>query len=98
MSELTPAPPAPTPAVSRGLRCPACGRNVDCTTSQFLRYARKGFPWCCGEVMAARPGPDAAPPPAAVTEKRFGQRRPARHGAQVELRRGPLGLGPALAL
>ena len=98
MPELTPAPPARAPAVSRGLQCSACGRTTDCTTSQLIRFSRKGFPWCCGEVMAIRSDPGTGRVPEIVTEKRLGQRRPALHGAQVELRRGALGLGPSLAV
>lgn len=93
MTDTTPAPAAPPP----GVRCLTCGRTADCSSSQFLRYARKGFPWCCGEAMAPRPRPGAATDSAAGVDKRLGHRRPARPRAEVEFRRGLSGLGPNLA-
>jgi hypothetical protein len=38
------------------LRCCACGRAAECATEDVRRYARSGWPVCCGEIMAlARP-------------------------------------------
>jgi PilZ domain len=94
MSEIEATPPPPK--ASRGVHCPACGRAKDCTISQLTRYNRKGLPWCCGEVM--RIHGDGAVPTAGPQEKRIGQRRLALKGAQLEFRRGSLGLGADLAV
>lgn len=93
-----PSPALPVPVGTPGVRCLVCGRTSDVTGSQFLRYSRKGFPWCCGEAMAPRPTPGASTDSAAGVEKRFCPRRPARHGAQLEFRRGATGLGPDLGI
>lgn len=102
MSETDPAPPATPPVAAPadpppGVRCLTCGRTADCSGSQFLRYSRKGFPWCCGEAMAPQSRPGASTDCAAGVDKRLGHRRPARPRAEVEFRRGATGLGPNLA-
>ncbi|MBN9121258.1 MAG: hypothetical protein J0I06_19255 [Planctomycetes bacterium] len=57
-------PPRPRFSVPhRIVRCGACGRSVECTITDLLRYTREGWPKCCGQVMAffteaARPGPN----------------------------------------
>jgi hypothetical protein len=33
------------------LRCFACGRSIDCSRTDMLRYAVSGWPRCCGEVL-----------------------------------------------
>ena len=86
----------PPAAPSAGVHCPACGRNKDCTTSQLLRYSRKGLPWCCGNVMQTRG--ELALPIGNVADKRLGRRRMALKGAQIEFRRGTLGFGADLAV
>lgn len=96
MPELTPAPPASVPGAA--LRCRVCGRTSDCTASQFLRFSRKGFPWCCGEAMSPRPTADGSGEVPAHVPKRLGQRHPARPRAQLEVRRGTTGLGPDLGV
>src|SRR5205085_1678617 len=80
------------------LRCPVCGRTHDVTQSQFLQYARKGYPWCCGQPMAPAPLPGSSCDSGSPVEKRLGPRKPARHGAQLEFRRGLSGLGPNLGV
>ena len=102
MAETNPAPaaspPDAVPTVPRpGVVCLTCGRTADCSSSQFLRFSRGGFPWCCGEAMAPRPRPGAATDSAAGVEKRLGHRRAARPKAEVEFRRGMTGLGANLA-
>jgi len=83
------------PNPTRGFVCPACGRTREQSQSQLLRQIRRGIPWCCGQVMKVRGGPDSVTPP---TEKRIGRRRPVLPGATAEYRRGFLGLGPDLAV
>jgi PilZ domain len=95
MPEPTPAPPATVAAC--GVRCLICGRTNDCTTSQFLRYNREGFPWCCGEAMSARPTEGSKDEGLGV-EKRICLRHPALPRAQLEFRRGVSGLGPNLGV
>jgi hypothetical protein len=41
----------PRIAGRRLLRCDSCGRTVECTGSEVLRYTREGWPKCCNEVM-----------------------------------------------
>jgi len=92
--------PEVTPAAVPVVRCQVCGRSADCTSSQLLRYSRNGFPWCCGEAMVPSPlgGSTADAASLAGVPKRICQKRPARHGAQFEFRRGASGLGPNLGL
>ncbi len=46
-----PTPPDPDPGLHL-LRCPACGKTVECRPADLLRYTRDGWPRCCGGVMA----------------------------------------------
>lgn len=96
MPELTPSPPAPVGAPA--VRCLVCGRAADVTSSQLLRFSRNGFPWCCGAAMSTRPLGGSSTDSDAGVGKRLCPRRPARHGAQVEFRRGATGLGQDLAI
>ncbi len=53
-------PPSGRPCL---LWCSACGRRVTCSPEDLLRYARHGWPDCCGQVMgylseAGRSHPD----------------------------------------
>jgi hypothetical protein len=92
--------PEVTPVAAPVVRCQVCGRSADCTSSQLLRYSRNGFPWCCGEAMVSRPtgGSTADSASAAGVERRMCPKRLARHGGQLEFRRGASGLGPNLGL
>lgn len=89
-----------SPAAASAVRCLQCGRTADCTSEQLLQYAGNGFPRCCGEAMVTWPPPgslgDSAPGEGAA--KRLCPKRPPRHGAQLEFRRGSSGLGPNLGL
>ena len=69
------APASSAPTVSTGpelrrlrlLRCAQCGRVRWCPLRDVVRYARRGWPVCCGEVMSlsveARPTADPIPAP-----------------------------------
>lgn len=56
-----------TDALHSHLTCPLCGTRRDCTLTALVRYARRGWPRCCGEVMILMPaetfssGTNAAP-------------------------------------
>jgi len=42
-----------TPVVTRQLlRCHKCGRTGEITHNDLMKYMGKGWPTCCGEVMA----------------------------------------------
>jgi PilZ domain len=90
---------APVPAGTRCrvLRCAACGRTERRTTDEIRQLARATWPVCCGEPIPILPDPDAPGPAGEVGERRSEPRRPARPGVRVEVRRGPLGVGPNLA-
>ena len=52
----------------RLLQCNVCGRTIECSVGELLRYTREGWPKCCGQVMAfytepSRAGSDARPIP-----------------------------------
>ncbi len=34
------------------LRCDRCGTTRVATVNDLIGFARSGWPWCCGEVMA----------------------------------------------
>jgi hypothetical protein len=56
-----------TAALHSRLTCPLCGSRRDCTLTALVRYARRGWPRCCGEVMILTSGeaaPAASAPPA----------------------------------
>ncbi len=93
MPELPPAP-----AAGPALRCMVCGRTNDVTNSTFLKFARNGYPWCCGEAMVPLPLPGSSCDSGSAVQKRLCLRKPARHGAQLEFRRGLSGLGPNLGV
>jgi hypothetical protein len=38
-------------ALHSRLTCPLCGSRRDCTLAALVRYSRRGWPRCCGEVM-----------------------------------------------
>ena len=42
----------PTPEPRRLLRCDVCGRTDQPTAADLMQYARRGWPKCCGQVMA----------------------------------------------
>jgi hypothetical protein len=43
----------PTPVAGRQLlRCDRCRRSDELTHADLMRYMLKGWPKCCGEVMA----------------------------------------------
>jgi len=88
------------PVTTTAVRCLLCGRTADCSSSQFLRYSRNGFPWCCGEAMTAWPPPGSPgdSSPGAGVDKRLFPKRPARHGARLGFRRGSSGFGPDLGV
>jgi hypothetical protein len=45
--------PFPTPVVGRQLlRCDRCKRTDEVSHAHLTRYMAKGWPRCCGEVMA----------------------------------------------
>src|SRR5262245_61741290 len=96
MSSDTAPVPAGTPG--RVLRCAACGRAERRTTDEIRRLARTAWPVCCGDPIPILPAPDPdGPGPAeGVGERRAEPRRPVRTGVRVEVRRGPLGVGPNL--
>ncbi|HKB02134.1 MAG TPA: PilZ domain-containing protein [Gemmataceae bacterium] len=98
MSSDTAPVPAGTPG--RVLRCAACGRAERRTTDEIRRLARTAWPVCCGDPIPILPAPDPdGPGPAeGVGERRAEPRRPVRTGVRVEVRRGPLGVGPNLAV
>src|SRR5215211_1466649 len=44
--------PGPDPAREMSvLRCKLCARTSECTSTDQIRYARNGWPRCCGQVM-----------------------------------------------
>ena len=50
----------------RLLLCNVCGRAIECSAGELLRYTREGWPGCCGQVMAfytepTRPMSDTRP-------------------------------------
>jgi hypothetical protein len=65
------APAVPT--VERHVRCGSCRRRFPCSPTDQLRYAKEGWPRCCGEVMMLDPAPGAA----SQKDNRLGRRRPA---------------------
>jgi hypothetical protein len=87
-------------AAATPVRCLQCGRTADCTSEQLFTYTTSGFPRCCGEAMVAWPpaGSLGDSAPGIGVEKRLCAKRPPRHGAQLEFRRGSSGLGPNLGL
>ena len=54
----------PPPLVWVGLlRCHKCGKTVECTADEMLRYARTGQPQCCsGATELYELVPKAKPP------------------------------------
>jgi hypothetical protein len=47
-----PADPFPTPVVGRQLlRCGQCKRTDEVTHADLMKYMKRGWPTCCGEVM-----------------------------------------------
>ena len=51
----------------RLVRCLSCGLVADCTPERVLRYAKSGWPQCCGQTMTyftetTRPGGDDTTP------------------------------------
>jgi hypothetical protein len=45
--------PFPTPVIGHQLlRCFRCRRTDEVTHADLMRYMKKGWPRCCGEVMA----------------------------------------------
>jgi hypothetical protein len=44
------------------LWCGACGRVEECPPDAFDRYARDGWPRCCGQVMSYFREPDPTGP------------------------------------
>jgi PilZ domain len=98
-----PVDPSLTPAHIRrhGLRCLTCGRSERRSADELRQLARTRWPECCGEPMplAADPAPpEEAPSATPIPERRAARRRLAKSGARVEVRRGPLGMGPNLAV
>jgi hypothetical protein len=56
------APPH-APWASHVLWCGECGATLACSPGDVLRYARGGWPRCCGRVMYYGPAGDPRPPP-----------------------------------
>jgi hypothetical protein len=48
-----------TAALHSHLTCPLCGTRRDCPLTALVRYARRGWPRCCGEVMILTPDESA---------------------------------------
>ena len=108
----TPASPPPSqpvpkvPVVGRGriLKCRVCGRAEPRSPGDLRRLARGAWPMCCGQVMP--PVLETLAEPCAVedddelpwADRRVTDRRRARFGSRVEVRRGLLGMSPDLAL
>lgn len=67
-----------TAALHSHLTCLLCGARRDCTLTALVRYARRGWPRCCGEVMILTPGDalrsGANAPPAEVRSLSRGER------------------------
>lgn len=68
MSAEEDATAARTDDPRRIVRCNTCGRVVECTATDLLRYTREGWPKCCGHVVTCftetvRPGEKRGTPP-----------------------------------
>jgi PilZ domain len=85
----------PDPSDRRLMRCGGCGWDIECSAADAARYTLAGCPACAGPVAEAVPTSTPGP---AIKNKRLVQRRLARGGVRVEVRRGVTGLGPDLAL
>lgn len=95
----TPVPPAP----GRVLKCRVCGRAEPRTAGDIRRLARGAWPVCCGQVMppvleTTESGSDDDNDDLPWADRRVTDRRKARTGSRVEVRRGVLGMSPDLAL
>jgi hypothetical protein len=104
-----PAQPRPGPSVpvppARGriLKCRVCGRAEPRSAGDIRRLARGAWPVCCGQVMPpilepSEPGSDEDHDDLPWADRRVNDRRKARAGSRVEVRRGALGMSPDLAL
>lgn len=102
-----PAPPAKPatampPARGRVLKCRVCARAEPRSAGDLKRLARGAWPLCCGQVMfpVAEPADGPAEAEAALpwADRRVADRRRARRGSRVEVRRGLMGLSPNVAL
>ena len=89
------AAPAPSP---HEVQCGVCGRSTDCTPADLLRFARDGWPRCCGEVMFLLADPVPPTPAPDVTPLDLPGRRVRPFKVGVSLRLGPTGGGPDLAV
>ena len=98
--------PATTPPTrGRVLKCRVCGKAEPRSAGDLKRLARGAWPMCCGQVMP--PVVETAGEPGAAesveddlpwADRRVADRRPARVGSRVEVRRGLLGMSPDVAL
>ena len=98
-----PVDPSLTPAHirPRTIRCQTCGREERRSADELRHLARTRWPECCGAPMPlvpdTPPTPEEVPVADPIPERRAHRRQLARSGARVEVRRGPLGMGPNLA-
>lgn len=100
MPAAAPAPLSLVSASPRLLRCRACGRVEPRPRDALRRLAEGRWLECCGSLLVPANGP---PPEAGAADlpwgdRRLADRRPARPGVRLELRKGGLGVGPDLAL
>ena len=98
---VKPVPAAP-PARGRVLKGRVCGKAEPRSAGDIKRLARGAWPTCCDQVMfpVAEPADEPAEAEGVLpwADRRVADRRPARRGSRVEVRRGLMGLSPDVAL